>query len=85
MNTYDAAELAYKNGYEAGKQAAAKELLEELDETLTAKLEAFNTLKEDPELASPLEHESEYWLGRAVTCGEIIRVLELLKQKYGVK
>ena len=84
MDKYTAAEVAYKNGYDAGYKAAAKELLEELDETLAAKLEAFNTLKEDPELASPLEYESEYWLGRAVTCGEIIRVLELLKKKYEV-
>jgi hypothetical protein len=85
MNTYDAAELVYKNGYEAGKQAAAKELLEELDETLTTKLEAFNKVQEDSELTSSIKRKSVYWLGRAVTCGEILRVLKLLKQKYGVK
>lgn len=84
MDKYTATETAYKNGYDAGYKAAAKELLEELDETLTTKLEAINKVQEDPELASPVKHKSVYWLGRAVTCGEILRVLKLLKKKYEV-
>lgn len=84
MDKYTATEVAYKNGYDAGYKAAAKELLEELDETLTTKLESFNKVQEDLELTVHIKHRSVYWLGRAVTCGEIIHVLELLKKKYEV-
>lgn len=71
--------------YEDGKQAGAKELLEELEEILTEKLEVFNRLQEDPTLASPLKHEPEYWNGRAVTCGEILRMVSNFKIRYKVK
>lgn len=84
MDEYTATEVAYNNGFEAGKKAAAKELLEELDETLTAKLEAINKAKEDPELTSPIKHTSAYWLGRAVTCGELLRIINLLRKGYEV-
>ena len=77
MNTYDAAELAYKNGYKTGKQDTAEQIFEELEEILTEKLEAFNKAHK--------ENESEYWQGRAVTCGETLHLISELKQKYGVK
>ena len=74
----------YKDGVTCGKLCAYQQILDELDEILTSKLEAFNRIQEDPTLASPLKHEPEYWSGRAVTCGEILRVVTLLKKKYEV-
>lgn len=76
---------AYEKGYKAGRQTEGKELLEELEEILTEKLEAFNKLQKDPSLASPLKHDPEYWTGRAVTCGEILRMVTNLKIRYKEK
>ena len=71
-----AVEIAYADGFDAGKQAAAEQIFEELEEILTEKLEAFNKAHK--------ESESEYWQGRAVTCGETLRLISDLKKKYGV-
>lgn len=81
----DLVEYTYEKGYKEGRQAEGKELLEELEEILTEKLEAFNKLQKDPSLASPLKHDSEYWTGRAVTCGEILRMVTNLKIRYKEK
>ena len=81
----DVIEDAYEKGYKAGKQEGGKELLEELEEILTDKLETFNKLQKDPSLASPLNQEPEYWTGRAVTCGEILRMITNLKIRYKEK
>ena len=72
-----AVEIAYADGFDAGKQAAAEEIFEELEEIFTEKLEAFNKAHK--------ESESEYWQGRAVTCGETLQLISELKKKYGVK
>lgn len=72
-----ALEAKYDEGFDAGKQAAAEQIFEELEEILTEKLEAFNKAHK--------ESESEYWQGRAVTCGETLHLISELKKKYGVK
>lgn len=84
MEQNKAYDEGYQDGLKCGKLCAAQQILDDLEEILTAKLEAFNTLKEDPELAHPLEHESEYWNGRAVTCGEILRIVTNIKKGAGL-
>lgn len=74
----------YEEGYRTGKAEAAKEILEDIEETLISKLDAFNKLQEDPSLAQPNTHEAEYWQGRAVTCGEILQIISR-KKKYEYK
>jgi fructoselysine-6-P-deglycase FrlB-like protein len=82
MNEYEyindtiAREVAYADGFDAGKQAA-EQIFEEFEEILTEKLEAFNKAHK--------ESESEYWQGRAVTCGETLHLISELKKKYEVK
>ena len=72
-----AVEIAYADGFDAGKLAAAEQIFKELEEILTEKLEAFNKAHKESEL--------EYWQGRAVTCGETLHLVYELKKKYGVK
>ena len=74
----------YQDGLKCGKLCAAQQILDDLEEILTAKLETFNKLQEDPSLASPLKHEPEYWNGRAVTCGEILRMVTNIKKGAGL-
>ncbi len=77
INDTIARETAYAEGFDAGEQATAEQIFEELEEILTEKLEAFNKAHK--------ESESEYWQGRAVTCGETLQLISKLKQKYEVK
>ena len=75
---------AYEEGRKAGKAEGAKEILEDIEELLISKLDAFNKLQKDPSSAYPNTHEAEYWQGRAVTCGEILQVISR-KKKYEYK
>lgn len=76
-------EAAYEEGYKAGKVCAAQQILDDLDEILTEKQEQYNQKKKErPDIDYP--EADSYWLGRSVTCGEILRLLEQLKNKYEV-
>ena len=75
---------AYEEGHKAGRAEAAKEILEDIEEILISKLDAFNKLQENPSLVYPNTHEAEYWQGRAVTCGEILQIISL-KKNYEYK
>ena len=79
------AEIAYSDGYDAGKQAAAEEILEELEENFTELLDSFNRLQKEHVLVQALKHDPEYWNGRAMTCREILRTVSNFKKRYGVK
>ena len=84
MEQNKAYDEGYQDGLKCGKLCAAQQILDDLEEILTAKLETFNKLQEDPSLASPLKHEPEYWKGRAVTCGEILRMITTIKKGAGL-
>ena len=77
-------EEGYQDGLKCGKLCAAQQILDDLEEILTAKLETFNKLQEDPSLAPYHKPEPEYWNGRAVTCGEILRMITTIKKGAGL-
>lgn len=90
MNEYEyindtiARETAYAEGYEAGKQATAEDILKELEEIFTEKLETYNRLEKDPALVA-VKHDADHWRGRVMTCREILRIISNYRIRYEVK
>jgi len=78
-----AREAAYDEGYEAGKLCAAQQILDDLEEVIKEKREGYRQTREKHKSID--YHESySYWLGRGLTCGEILMLLTELKKKYGI-
>lgn len=83
----DVKKAIYDSGYEAGitcgKLCASQQILDELEEALTNKREEY---KQKREASKDTEYPESfsYWLGRGLTCGEILRLLTELKKKHGV-
>ncbi len=84
----DVKKAIYDSGYEAGikcgKLCASQQILDELEETLIAKREEY---KQNREANKDTEYPeaTSYWLGRGLTCGDVLRLLTELKKKYGVQ
>lgn len=77
MDKHTATELAYKNGYEAGKKEFADELASiilQKKEAATKTLELYS--KED-------EGSFAYWLGRGTTYAEVLTLILELREGIG--
>ena len=79
MDKHTATELAYKNGYEAGKTAARTELLEELEDLVD---ESYEAAKKKYAGFSNGSDTNVYWTGRCVSYGEMLRAIKELKKNY---
>lgn len=83
----DVKKAIYDSGYEAGikcgKLCASQQILNELAEALIAKREEY---KRNREASKDTEYPESfgYWLGRALTCSDVLRLLTELKKKYEV-
>lgn len=83
----DVKKAIYDSGYEAGiacgKLCASQQILDELEKALITKREEY---RQNREANKDIEYPESfsYWLGRGLTCGEILRLLTELKKKYEV-
>ena len=73
----------YKDGVICGKLCASLQILDELEEALIAKREEYKQNRE-ADKATKYPEAVSYWLGRGLTCGNVLRLLTELKKKYGV-
>lgn len=84
----DVKKAIYDSGYEAGitcgKLCAAQQILDELEEAVTKKREGYRQTREESKSTDYPEGYS-YWLGRGLTCGEILMLLTELRKKFEVK
>lgn len=77
-------EEGYKVGVTCGKLCAAQQILDELEEIFTEKHKEYKQRKEAHHEIEFPEADS-YWLGRYLTCGDLLRHITELKKKHGVQ
>ena len=76
MDAYQAAEVAYKNGYEKGKEEFADKLASIILQKKEAAAKARETYSKDD------EGGLAYWLGRGTTYAEVLTLI--LELRVGV-
>ena len=77
-----AVEIAYADGYDAGKRAARAELLEVLEEIEDSVSEGYEAAKKRQAEFRSGSDTNVYWTGRLVSYGEMLKAIEELKKKY---
>lgn len=78
----------YEDGINSGKLCAAQQILGELEETFIAKRYEYKQKQKQAQEASRAVEYPEaasYWLGRAFTCDDVLRLLTELRRKYEVQ
>lgn len=76
-----AKETTYDEGYDAGKQATAQQILDELENLVDTSYKAAK--KKQAEFDSSSD-TNVYWTGRLVSYGEVLKAITELKKKYQV-
>jgi hypothetical protein len=76
MDKHTATELAYKNGYEAGK----KEFADKLASIILKKKEAVSKSRETYYKGEGDEDGFAYWLGRGTTYAEVLTLILELRE-----
>lgn len=72
---------AYKEGYEAGKLEATKQLFEEFEQMLQNSRADANKKKTQ----SSADYSQHFYTGKVVVCVELVNKLREIKRKRGVK
>lgn len=79
MDAYQAAEMAYKNGYEKGKEEFADKLASIILRKKEATAKARETYSKDD------EGGFAYWLGRGTTYAEVLTLILELREGITVE
>lgn len=79
MDKYTIAEMAYKNGHEAGK----KEFADELASIIAQKKEATAKSRETYYKGNGDEEGFAFWLGRGTTYAEVLTLILELREGIG--
>ena len=76
-------EEGYQDGLKCGKLCASQQILDDLEELLTKKKEEFKQkAAEHPEIDYP--EADAFWIGRSITCLDLLRHINKLKQEHEV-